>query len=89
MWGNQIHELSPRASGILGDVGTIQRVGATLSGQSLPIGEFPLFRGVWVRERGTAVLYYYFYPRAKTRCLCGPAFKIAIFPPSRSSGFKI
>ena len=86
--GNQIHELSPRASGMFGDVGTIQHVGATLSAQVLRIGEFPLFRGRLVRERGTAVLYY-FYATAKTRCLCGPAFKIATFSPSRSSGFKI
>jgi len=56
---------------------------------ALRVGEFRLFRALSVRECGTGVFYYYFYPRAKTRCLCGPAFKIATFSPSRSSGFKI
>ena len=36
---------------------------------------------------GAIISYYYFYLRAKTRCLCGPAFTMATLSPSRSSGF--
>ena len=86
-WGGR-EGAESRAPGNLGDVGTIQHVGASLASQSLRVQVIPLFDVLLVRGCGAIVFYYYFYPRAKTRCLCGPALTMTTLSPSRSSGLR-